>query len=286
MSLFDKANALLDNLVQASEKTGFLWTTSQGSEWGGLNPHLVALFYPVSPQGAGESRIWVKSGAVQVHAPILEGAEFEYQLNWQSPFENTGTESKAPALTAMLQSGILSQAYTHFTGASDGQTAEGDVSAISENLQYLEGRTGITKLNSTQTFAGMPPIKCTMKLLFRAWQNPEKEVMQPIRTLLRWAMPQELSPDGALINLFEAAKTATDKKKWLDVLMPSKAPQIIAMQYKGRIYSPMVIESISDPITSPTTIDGKYARAEVNLTLSSLTAWDKGDISRIYGGGR
>lgn len=294
MGLFDSAKQFANGA--ADKANNFLQGTfdkaltslipGQGSNWQGLSNHLIARFYPVISVGEGKNRRYIQDlTELAVFAPILDGAEIEYQLNWQSPFEQMGTEAKAPAITAMLQSGMLSDFYGQFMqsiGQSQSNASSLDKSKVQSTLKSLEGRTGITKLNSTQTFAGMPPIKCTMKILFRAYSDPQAEVMQPLQSLIKWAMPQELSPDGALMNAMQAA---SGEGKWLDVLMPSKAPRLIAMEYKGRIYKPMVIEMISDPITSPTTSDGKYAKAEVSLTISSLTAWDKDDIQRIYGGG-
>ena len=292
---------LFDNIINtakssAGKANGFLQGSfdkaltslipGQGSNWQGLSNHLIARFYPVVSVGNGKDRRYVQDmSELPVFAPIRDGAEMEYQLNWQSPFEQMGTEAKAPALTAMLQSGMLSDFTAQFTRSvgnpQGGESSAQDKGKLQSALKNLEGRTGITKLNSTQTFSGMPPIKCTMKILFRAYSDPQSEVMQPLQSLIQWAMPQELSPDGTLVNILQAS---SGEGKWLDVLMPSKAPRLIAMEYKGRIYKPLVIEMISDPITSPTTSDGKYAKAEVSLTISSLTAWDKNDIQRIYGG--
>lgn len=263
--------------------------TAEQSEWFGLNRHLLAKFYEVQPVGSGKDRKYVKVGRAVI-APILDGAEFEYSFNWQQPFEQMGTETKAPALTAMLQSGALADFWNGFQSkflgaeAQETQVNQDLISGLSE----MEGRTGITKLNSTQTFAGMPPIKCSMKLLFRAWQDPKKEVMNPITQLLHWAVPKHLSPNGSLELLVDAAYNSQQMGEWqakqfLHALMPSESPCLIAMEYKNRIYSPLVIEQISDPITSPTTVDGDYARAEVSLTVASLTAWDRADITNIYG---
>lgn len=270
------ANSAFDNALSAIMPT-------QGSDWQGLSNQLIARFYAVKAVGNGENRRYLQdlSQGLPVHAPILEGAEIEYQFNWQSPFEQMGTEAKAPALSAMLQSGAISDVYSAFMARFSGDNAAasgGDKSAVGSTLKELEGRTGITKLNSTQTFAGMPPVKCSLKLLFRAYQNPQLEVMNPITQLIKWAMPIELSQNGAIVNLLDP----NNEKNFIDALMPSKAPTLIAMEYKGRIYKPMVIEAISDPITSPTTRDGSYAKAEVSLTLASLSAWDRADIAQIY----
>lgn len=295
MGLFDRFSSGIDTLNSFLSENGFddalsLLTGQQSSSWQGLNKQLLATFYPVNTVIKDGKRYYVRdlTQGAPVIAPILDGAEMEYQFNWQSPFEQMGSETKAPALTAMLQSGILPTAFSGFMNSTMGETATEAIGtenkdSISNALKSMEGRTGITKLNSTQTFSGMPPIKCTMKLYFRAYQNAKKEVNDPIKQLLKWAVPKELSPDSTLVIMAnEAANGTSDVGKYISALMPSVAPTMIAMEYKGRIYKPMVIEAISDPITSPTTSDGYYASAEVSLTISSVTAWDRQDIETIY----
>ena len=73
-------------------------------------------------------------------------------------------------------------------------------------LAQFEGRTGITKLNSTQVFNGMPPVKIQVTALFRAWRDSMKEVEAPFNKLMEWALPIELSKDGSV--LARAAETA------------------------------------------------------------------------------
>ena len=48
-------------------------------------------------------------------------------------------------------------------------------------LKQFEGRTGITKLNSTQVFTGMPPVKIQVTALLRAWRDSASEVEAPLR---------------------------------------------------------------------------------------------------------
>lgn len=295
MSLFDNIKGAIDSTNSFLSKNGFdtalsLLSGAKSSDWQGLSPHLIAEFYPVmltiSDDGSRNYVLDVTAGR-SVFAPLLDGAEIEYSFNWQSPFEQMGTESKAPALTAMLQSGVMASAYEGFMASTYGEKAAeamgGTSDSIGEAIKSMEGRTGITKLNSTQTFSGMAPVKCTMKLLFRAYSDPKKEVMQPIQQLLEWAVPKKLSPDSSLVLMAKlAGNTSTNVGDYISALLPSEAPQMIAMRYKGRLYSPMVIESITDPITSPTTSGGDYASAEVSLSLASLFAWDKADIKSIY----
>lgn len=279
MGIFDKisqsASDMVDSANELMSAHGFDDALAKlkgykTSSWQGLNPHLIAKIYPLKVVYTEDRKLYVQdeSKGAPVLAPILDGAEIEYSFNWQSPFEQSGVENKAPALSAMVQSGVMTQISDWIFGDSK----------ITSELKDQEGRTGITKLNSMQTFNGMPPVKISCKLLFRAMTNARKEVNEPIKQLLKWALPQSLSSDGTVINIAKSAGNG----KIVDGLMPSLAPLVVAMEYKGRVYKPLVIEAISDPITSPTTRDGYYARAEVGITLCSLTAWDRNDIETIY----
>lgn len=234
----------------------------------GLNPHLLASFWEVDRQGNPQ-------GAAQVRAPLSQ-AEMEASLQWQSPFENAGAESKAPALLAMLQSGALQPVLAALNiGGADGKAQAGQASSgLSDALKTLEGRTGITKLNSTQVFVGMAPLKFNVTLVLRAWASPETEVEVPRQQLMLWALPKKLSPDGFLVNGLRAVK---GEGAWVDTLMPSEAPTMIAMRYKRQVYKPLVIESIGQPLDSPIDGSGRYVQMSIPLTLATLTAWDRQD---------
>ncbi len=245
------------------------------SKWDGLSKHLLATFYEVE-RGGPEKQHWVQveNGPV-VKAPLTE-ANMEIALNWQSPFEQAGPESKAPALMAMLQSGALQPIVDSVMGK---QKEQGGAQQKSNDfLAQFEGRTGITKLNSTQVFNGMPPVKIQVTALFRAWRDSMKEVEAPFNKLMEWALPIELSKDGSV--LARAAETAKGDMGYVEALMPSKSPTRIAMKYKGRIYSPLVIESIGQPMTSPVDKNGRYVELAIPMTLCTLTALDRNDWAR------
>jgi hypothetical protein len=249
------------------------------SQWRGLNPLLLAKFHEVEKHPEDGTVSPVAEG-VQVWAPIAGEAAIEFTLNWQSPFENTGPENKAPALAAMVQSGYLQPIINQILGFgnTDQQTAA-QQSAINQKLREFEGRTGITRLNSTQIFSGMPPVKFPLTLLFRAFKDAYAEVEAPIAQLMDWALPQELSRDGLVVASLKAA--AGQGNSLVDVLMPSRAPKLVAMEYKGRTWGPLVIESIAEPITSPITGEGFYAHVQLPITLCSLTAMDAPEMRGI-----
>ncbi len=239
------------------------------SLWDGLSPHLIASFYPV--ERVGSSRNWQKMPKANTVLSPLTECGLEVALGWQSPFENAG-QSTAPTLQAMMQSGGLQP----FAGSDDGN--------FSKLIGKVEGRTGITKLNSQQVFTGMQPLRFDVTALFRAWRDTASEVMAPVNQLMAWAMPQELAKDGPLIAMLESVKKAAEGKPLDEAaaegFLPSLAPTKIAMRYKGFTYSPLVIESITLPLGSPVDASGKYVEMTVQMRICSLAAIDRNDWDR------
>lgn len=249
-----------------------LTTPILSSIWDGLSPHLIARFWPV--ERVGSSREWQRvKNSPTVQAVLIE-SNLEMTLGWQSPFENAGADKGMPTLSAMLQSGAI-------------QPFVDSKSSTGKFLESFEGRTGITKLNSTQVFSGMPPIRIQVSALFRAWRNAASEVEAPVNQLVNWALPQELASDGPILTLLAGIKTVAQGKPLDEAaaksVLPSLAPAKIAMKYKGRIYSPLVIESIGLPLSSPVDANGKFVELVVPMTLCSLTAIDRRDWGKTTG---
>ncbi|MFI3187760.1 MAG: hypothetical protein QX198_17430 [Methylococcaceae bacterium] len=241
--------------------------TVLSSLWDGLSPHLIASFYEVDRDGKRTNT------ELTVKAPLSE-SNLEVTLNWQSPFEQAGAESKAPTLFAMLQSGTIQPVIDLLQGKPTPQQTN-------TFLKQFEGRAGITKLNSVQVFSGMPPVKFQVTAVFRAWKNPTTEVENPFDQLMAWALPVSLARDSTLLTgLIEAAKGSKD---WIDGVLPSTAPTLIALNYKGRTYSPLVIEAISQPLNSPIDADGRFVELSVPMTLATLTALDRQDWLNFKG---
>lgn len=244
-------------------------------QWAGLSPHLIAKIFPCDSDG-----IALKDSPL-VLGPITD-TNFDMTLGWQSPFENTGPESKIPSLMALIQSGQLSTVVNAIQ-ANGGIDKDGFIgkklNAAADSLKAaskdLQGKTGITKLNSRVVFTGMPPIKISLTLHFRAYKDPQEEVMKPYEQLLKWALPQKLAPDGALVNGLE-------NKSLLSALFPSDAPQMVGFHYANNKYSPMVIEYIAHPIDGPLCTDGLPLHRAIKVTLSTLTALDKNDVQKIF----
>ncbi|QSB02668.1 hypothetical protein JWZ98_06950 [Methylomonas sp. EFPC1] len=125
----------------------------------------------------------------------------------------------------------------------------------------------------------MPPVKFTLTALFRAWKDPINEVERPFDQLMEWALPVELAKDSSLlVNAVE--KVRGGDKDWIESVLPSQSPTLLAMSYKGRTYAPLVIESIGQPISSPIDKTGSFVELAVPLSLATLTAIDRQDWSR------
>jgi len=257
------------SVIQVSGDTEVL-----SSLWDGMSPHLIASFWPVERAASG-SRSWKKIEKAPVVKAPLTDANVEMLLGWMSPFENAGSDKGLPTISAMLQSGALQPWASGVKGGAD-------------TLGKFEGRSGMTKLNSTQVFAGMPPLKINVVALFRAWRDAQSEVMAPVHQLIKWALPQDLAPDGPILSLLKAAKSVAEGKPLdegaANAVLPSVAPTKIAMQYKGTLYSPMVIESLGYPINSPVDASGRFVQLAIPMTLCSLAAIDRADWDRAKDG--
>lgn len=231
------------------------------SQWGGLSRHLIASFYEVDRNG---KRV---NPDVTVLAPLIE-SNFEITLNWSSPFENSAN-IESSSLQQLLQSGALQPLAQKVDGALGTE--------LSKLAASAEGRTSVTKLNSTQVFVGEQPAKFNVTALFRAWQDPQTEVHDPFDQLMKWALPVELANDGLLLS-----RLATDGLS-ANVPFPSKSPTLIAVKYKDCTYWPLVIESITKDTNAPVDGNGKFVELAVPMALTTLAAIDRQDWSNFTG---
>lgn len=277
------SEALIGKVIgQVGEYIPGLKTLSSdlGSEWGRLSPLLLVRLFVCNAKGVADIKEFAG-----VYGAMKEGS-LEILQNWVSPFESTGPETKAPALAGMLQSGSLVpvlnalQAFSPFTEGTISETLNAGSDKLKSIMHDLEGRTGITKLNSRQVFSGMPPMKVNFTIHFRAVSDPLAEVEAPLTRLLEWVFPQELAEDGILS---EVLKTTTNVESFIQALFPSTAPKLLGFTYAGRTWSPMVIESVTFPLDAPKNQQGYFTDLPVQVSMATLTALDRPDIKRFFG---
>jgi hypothetical protein len=247
------------------------------SDWTGLSRHLLAVFFPVQKAGEGPDARWERvPDSMEVQAPITDG-QIEQTQNWNSPFEQTGVDAKLSSFSAMLQTGgfaaILNALGQNFDKESAGSKLIGQLNG---EIAKFAGLSGVTKLNSTQVFTGSPPLKLAFNVHFRALFDANSEVQAPINMLTSWALPKKLAPDGVVSNVLRDGAG-------IRTVYASQAPQIIGMVYANQLFKPMVIESVSRPLTAPLDRDGRYISASLQMTIASLTALDRDDWMAITG---
>lgn len=141
-------------------------------------------------------------------------------------------------------------------------------------LNGLEGRTTLSKLNSTQIFVSTTPVKISCTLFFRAWANAYYEVEQQIQRLQEWALPQELSETGVITSLAQ--------KFELKSLFPSIIPPFVSLTYGGLTYTPLFLESVGAPLVVERDESGNRLAASVTCSFVSRQAWDKTDVRKLY----
>jgi hypothetical protein len=239
------------------------------SQWGGLSPHLIATFFAVKKRASDDKSTirWERDMAQpEVKAPLSDG-NIETTLNWQSQFENVGPDQQFSSFSGLLQAGGFSSIMAQLQKLMPAGSMDG----VAKTVSGLEGRSNLTKLNSTQIFNGMPPIKISVTAHFRAYRDPVLEVRQPMDQLMAWAVPKKIAPDGPIAEAVQGNIS----------VFQSEVPQIIGMKYADMLWAPLVIESIPYPLTGPRDSSGVMTHASMALQLATLTALDEPDWRAI-----
>lgn len=264
-----------------------------GSLWQekGLNPKLVASIRPViegNIEGGQGEQTYSVDTSQPIVAALLEDADFSIEAQYSTPFESSNPEGRMSNLMGMIQSGQANAAYYSLFAASsdpsgfsslvaDGAAAVGEFTGASDVLKQaetsisgLKGRSNFTKLNSRQIYTSSNSVRISATLVFQAWANAKAEVEDAINLLQQWASPAKLSEQSLLV--------AGVSEGISEGMFPSIIPPLVQLQYGGKVYKPMVIESVSAPITAPMNANGDRIAVRAQVTFLSLNAWDKADI--------
>jgi hypothetical protein len=241
------------------------------SDWTGLSPFLLASFYPVRKSDDRTNERWERvPESLEVRAPLTEG-QIEQTQNWVSQFEQSGVDARLSNLSGVLQTGSFSAILNALGQRFEKDSLPASVLREAESgVEKLSGLSGVTKLSSTQIYTGSPPLKLTFTAHFRALFDPLEEVEKPLQTLIGWAMPKKLAQDGVLANVVRNGAAVRS-------VYASEMPQIIGIQYARKSFRPMVVESISTPLTVPLDRNGRCIHTQVQMTVASLTALDRDD---------
>lgn len=243
-----------------------------------LNKHLLAYIRLFEPTAKDPFQVCV----------LLEDAEFALENQYSTPFENSNPEGRMPNLMGMIQSGQMITSLTDviniggFSAPSSQDSENGSapqdkgmLGQVFDKLEGLKGRSTFTKLNSQQIYTSSNSVKISGTLVLSAWRNAHLEVERALQKLQEWATPKKLADKSALMSGLQ--------QKTLEGFFPSIIPPTVSLVYGGKTYEPLVIESLSAPITAPMTADGSRIAVKCQVSFSSEKAWDKGDIISLYG---
>ena len=243
-----------------------------------LNKHLLAYIRLFEPTAEDPFQVCV----------LLEDAEFALENQYSTPFENSNPEGRMPNLMGMIQSGQMITSLTDviniggFSAPSSQDSENGSapqdkgmLGQVFDKLEGLKGRSTFTKLNSQQIYTSSNSVKISGTLVLSAWRNAHLEVERALQKLQEWATPKKLADKSALMSGLQ--------QKTLEGFFPSIIPPTVSLVYGGKTYEPLVIESLSAPITAPMTADGSRIAVKCQVSFSSEKAWDKGDVIKLYG---
>ncbi|MBJ9425156.1 hypothetical protein [Acinetobacter seifertii] len=233
------------------------------SQFGKINEHLIVRIRRCDKNGN------LLEDADQVTSLGIDG-ELTIENQYSTPFENSNPEQKLPTLMGQLQSGNWVETLDSVLG-SIGIEMSADKK---ESLNSLAGRSNLTKENSTQIFVSTGALTLPLSLHFEAWADAKTEVEDQLDLLKQWTLPESLSDQSLL------ASFAQDKS--LQSLFPSLVPPFVAVYYGGKRYAPLLIQSYSEPLTTPKDEDGNRMFVSTQVTFLSRQAWDKNNISSLY----
>ncbi|MBU3121339.1 hypothetical protein KPE71_13860 [Acinetobacter soli] len=237
------------------------------SRLGQLNDHLKVRIRLCDKLGN-----FIEGSTEQIVCLGIEG-EVSIDNQYSTPFENSNPEQKLPTLMGQLQSGDWVNTLNSVIGSLFGTNAA--LSNVQkEKLNALEGRSNLTKLNSTQIYVSTQSITMPFTLMFEAWADAKIEVEDQLDLLKKWSLPISLS-DQSLIS-----SVAEDPS--LTSLFPSEVPPFVSISYGGKRYAPMLIGNFSEPLANPKDKDGNRLLVVAQTSFMSRTAWDKDNISGLY----
>lgn len=251
----------------------------QEHNFGTLDPRLLAVVRLVNADGSP------RSDSSDTVTGVMTDGDLELSSQYSTPFENSNPEQKFPTLLGMIQSGQFVASLGAVAGNVIGEGyvdkaleltgVNGLTRRLGDKVEALQGRSNLTKVNSTQIFVSTQPVGISCTLFFRAWRDAGTEVEDQVRRLEEWAVPEFLSKKGILENFSESPS--------LLGLFPSKIPPFVSLTYGGVTITPLILESVGSPLVVERDQNAKRLAVSVQCRFVSRQAWDANDVRRLYG---
>ena len=266
-------NRIMEMAVPANLPKPKLPSNDTDPFYGVISKHKFAVFSECDKQGN-----WIAD--LPIVAVMLTDGEKTIESNYQTPFDSSNPEHKMPTLMASLQTGELVEAIGNIVGTNGVLQAAADLtdpltSGIRNLAKSAEGKTNLTKINTTQVFTSTASIRISLSLFLIALRDPLVEVEHKIAQLEAWSLPKYLSSRGLAENISQNGVA--------EGIFSGVVPPFISISFHGKTYAPFVIESVSSPLNAPINEDGNRLNLAFNVNLLSRAAWDASDIKKLYG---
>ena len=114
---------------------------------------------------------------------FLTAGDQNIDNQYSTPFENSNPEHRLPTLMGQLQSGGWVDTLNSILNALPLDSVASSLPLVGRlkpeqkaSLSQLEGRSSLTKVNSTQIFTSTQPITLNLTLFFDTWKDAVSEV--------------------------------------------------------------------------------------------------------------
>ncbi len=165
------------------------------------------------------------------------------------------------SVCGVIGEGTTREVQANWNSPFEEDSIGGKFQKIGGVFQFATGMTSKGKMASQQIWEGNRPHVFNLVLKFYALYDARREVMDALRALEEMAAPEvnDIAPGGRI-------------------------PLPVAINI-GRValYPECVITAVSTPIDKEKTRAGDLVRAEVTLTIETLTMLNKSDIIRTFG---
>ena len=127
--------------------------------------------------------------------------------------------------------------------------------------QAFTGKTTVAALNTRQVWEKNSPTQFSLEMQFYALRDPELEVMMPLKVLENFIAPESKAYFG-IGNIAKPLQLSIGRRV---------------------IYQYLVLNSITIPFDKETDSKGRFVRASVNASLSTITMITKDMLKNGYG---
>ncbi|MEC6832956.1 hypothetical protein VXS06_14410 [Photobacterium toruni] len=185
-------------------------------------------------------------------------------------FQDDGEQSQDVSVVGYLVEGSTVSLSNSYIEPFSGDTLDGINEKLQKTMAMTKASTDVTfntVLNSVSVYEGTNPITFSLVLYFHAYTDAKKEVMEPIRQLLRAASPE-------LNNVVPIPTSSGDD--W------GRVPKVAMFDIGRKIKVPMAIDDVQYELDAPKTNDGDFAFNTITLSCTMKQVMQRSSINQHF----